>query len=64
MRMRTLELGVGSFMLAGLVALGVLVVNISGLSLSSAKQSYTLYALFENAGGLTVRSKVSMSLWR
>lgn len=61
MRMRTLELGVGSFMLAGLVALAVLVVNISGLSLSGAKQSYTLYALFENAGGLTVRSKVSMS---
>ncbi|MEH6470867.1 MAG: outer membrane lipid asymmetry maintenance protein MlaD [Halopseudomonas sp.] len=61
MRMRTLELSVGGFMLAGLIALGVLVVNISGLSLSGPKESYTLYALFENAGGLTERSKVSMS---
>lgn len=61
MRIRTLELGVGAFMLAGLLALMVLVVNISGLSLSAPQQSYTLYALFENAGGLTVRSKVAMS---
>ncbi len=61
MRMRTLELGVGTFMVAGLVALGVLIVNVSGLSLSDSKQSYTLYALFENAGGLTERSRVSMS---
>ncbi|MFT6915105.1 MAG: phospholipid/cholesterol/gamma-HCH transport system substrate-binding protein [Motiliproteus sp.] len=61
MRMRTLELGVGTFMLAGLVALAVLIVNISGLSLSGNQQRYTLYALFENAGGLTERSKVSMS---
>jgi len=61
MRMRTLELGVGTFMLAGLVALGVLIVNISGLNPAGSKQSYTLYALFENAGGLTQRSMVSMS---
>ncbi len=61
MRMRTLELGVGAFMLAGVIALVVLVVNVSGLSLSAPKESYTVYALFENAGGLTERSKVSMS---
>lgn len=61
MRMRTLELGVGAFMLAGLIALVVLVVNISGLSVSTSKDSYTVYALFENVGGLTARSKVSMS---
>ncbi|MFT5720709.1 MAG: phospholipid/cholesterol/gamma-HCH transport system substrate-binding protein [Motiliproteus sp.] len=61
MRMRTLELSVGTFMLAGLVALAVLIVNVSGLSLSGTQPSYTLYALFENAGGLTERSKVSMS---
>ncbi|MEH6651488.1 MAG: outer membrane lipid asymmetry maintenance protein MlaD [Motiliproteus sp.] len=61
MRMRTLELGVGTFMLAGMIALVVLVVNISGLSVSTSKESYTVYALFENVGGLTARSKVSMS---
>ncbi len=61
MRMRTLELGVGAFMLAGVIALVVLVVNVSGLSLSAPKESYTVYALFENAGELTERSKVSMS---
>lgn len=61
MRMRTLELGVGVFMLAGLLALALLAVKISGLGPAPENGRYTVYALFENIGGLTERSKVSMS---
>lgn len=61
MRMRTLELGVGVFMLAGIVALAVLAIKVSGLNPSASNERYTVYALFENIGGLTERSKVSMS---
>ena len=34
MRMRTVEIGVGAFMLAGIAALLVLALNVSGLNLS------------------------------
>lgn len=61
MRMRTVEIGVGAFMLAGLAALIVLALNVSGLSLSEQGTGYKVYARFENIGGLTPRAKVSMS---
>ena len=61
MRMRTMELSVGAFMLAGFLALVVLIVNVSGLSLASNADGYKVYARFENIGGLTVRSKVTIS---
>ncbi|MCV6609999.1 MAG: outer membrane lipid asymmetry maintenance protein MlaD [Amphritea sp.] len=61
MRIRGVELGVGIFMLAGAIALAVLALNVSGLNLSKQEGSYKVYALFENIGGLTPRSKVTMS---
>lgn len=61
MRIRTLELGVGAFILAGFIALAVLVINISGLSMKAAADGYKVYAHFENIGGLTPRSKVTIS---
>src|SRR5690554_374045 len=61
MRMRTVEIGVGAFMLAGIVALIVLALNVSGLNLSEQGSGYKVYARFENIGGLTPRAKVSMS---
>lgn len=61
MRIRTLELGVGAFILAGFIALVILIVNISGLSMKAAEGGYNLYARFENIGGLTERSKVTIS---
>lgn len=61
MRLRMMELSVGAFLIAGLVALLLLALNVSGLSLSEPQKSYTLYARFENIGGLTARSKVTMS---
>ncbi len=61
MRIRTLELGVGAFVLAGFLALVILIFNVSGLSLASGAQGYKIYARFENIGGLTARSKVTIS---
>jgi len=61
MRMRTVEIGVGAFMLAGIAALIVLALNVSGLNLSEQGGGYKVYARFENIGGLTPRAKVSMS---
>lgn len=61
MRIRGVELGVGIFMLAGAIALAVLALNVSGLSLSKQGGTYKINALFENVGGLTPRSKVTMS---
>jgi phospholipid/cholesterol/gamma-HCH transport system substrate-binding protein len=61
MRMRTVEIGVGAFMLAGIAALIVLALNVSGLNLSEQGKGYKVYARFENIGGLTPRAKVSMS---
>jgi phospholipid/cholesterol/gamma-HCH transport system substrate-binding protein len=56
-----MEISVGFLMLAGFLALVVLALNISGLSLAGQGGGYKVYARFENIGGLTVRSKVSMS---
>ncbi|WP_299180924.1 outer membrane lipid asymmetry maintenance protein MlaD [uncultured Neptuniibacter sp.] len=61
MRMRILEISVGAFILAGILALIGLALNVSGLSMSNAGDTYTVYARFENIGGLTPRSKVTMS---
>lgn len=61
MHSKTLEVTVGLFMLAGLASLVVLALNVSGLTLSQSKQSYTVFASFENIGGLTARSKVTVA---
>ncbi|MEZ5547049.1 MAG: outer membrane lipid asymmetry maintenance protein MlaD [Pseudomonadales bacterium] len=61
MRMKTLELSVGLFMLMGFSSLAVLALQVSGLSWAPEKGSYTLYASFENIGGLTERSKVTVA---
>ncbi len=61
MRMRTVEISVGAFMLAGILALLLLALKVSGLSLESARQTYRVYAMFDNVGSLSPRAKVSMS---
>lgn len=60
MRIRTLEIGVGLFLLAGVLALLLLSLRVSGLSVGNA-DTYKLYAYFDNIAGLTVRSKVTMA---
>lgn len=61
MQIRTLEIGVGMFLLAGLLALLLLALRVSGLSPSAQDNTYTLYANFDNIAGLTVRAKVTMA---
>ena len=60
MRIRTLEIGVGLFLLAGLLALLLLSLRVSGLNVDSSDTS-KLYAYFDNIAGLSVRSKVTMA---
>lgn len=45
--MRTLEIGVGAFMLAGILALVVLVVKVSGVTLTPAEETHRLFAEFD-----------------
>ncbi|NRP09478.1 MULTISPECIES: outer membrane lipid asymmetry maintenance protein MlaD [unclassified Marinobacterium] len=61
MRFRALEISVGALILAGILALVALAINVSGLNLSQKGTGYTVYARFDNIGGLTERAKVSMS---
>ena len=59
-RSRTIEIGVGLFVAAGLAALFVLAMQVSNLSAMSENEGYELIARFENVGGLKVRSPVSV----
>ncbi|MEK1906675.1 MAG: outer membrane lipid asymmetry maintenance protein MlaD [Pseudomonas sp.] len=61
MQSRSLEVGVGLFLLAGLLALLLLALRVSGLSAASSSDTYKLYANFDNIAGLTVRAKVTMA---
>ncbi|MCF7533205.1 outer membrane lipid asymmetry maintenance protein MlaD [Pseudomonas petrae] len=61
MQNRTLETGVGLFLLAGILALLLLALRVSGLSASANTDTYKLYANFDNIAGLTVRAKVTMA---
>ena len=61
MQNRTLEVGVGLFLLAGILAFLMLALKVSGLALTGQQNTYTLYAHFDNISGLTVRSKVTMA---
>lgn len=61
MRMRTVEISVGAFMLAGMLALVALAVKVSGLSPTQAAATYELHAMFGNIGTLKKRSKVALA---
>jgi phospholipid/cholesterol/gamma-HCH transport system substrate-binding protein len=61
MQTRSLEISVGLFLLAGLLALLLLSLRVSGLTVSPSDGSYKVYAYFDNIAGLTVRSKVTMA---
>lgn len=61
MRTRSLELAVGTFLVAAVIALFFLAIKVSGLSDETGKPSYRVYAHFQNIGGLTLRAKVTMA---
>jgi len=61
-KMKTLEITVGAFMIAGIAALLMLAVEVSGLShICKEESGYQIKAEFTNIGGLKVRAKVSVA---
>ncbi len=60
MQMRSIEIIVGAFMLAGIISLAVLAIRVSGFNVGAETNTYSLYARFDNIGGLVRRSKVSI----
>ena len=60
-RMRAIEIGVGAFMAAGMVALFFLAMQVSNLSAMSTGDGYQIKARFDNIGSLKVRAPVSMA---
>ena len=61
MRMRTVEISVGAFVLAGALALIFLAVKVSGVNLAQGSDSYVVQARFDDVAGLRPRAKVSMA---
>ena len=60
MRMRTVEISVGAFVLAGILALIFLVVRVSGINFQDSS-TYSISARFDDVAGLKRRAKVSMA---
>lgn len=58
---KTLELWVGLFVAAGLVALAVLAFRVGNLTLADVSNAYEVKARFDNIGGLKVKSAVTMA---
>jgi phospholipid/cholesterol/gamma-HCH transport system substrate-binding protein len=61
MRMRTVEISVGAFVMAGALALVFLAVKVSGVNLTQNSDSYLVKARFDDVAGLRPRAKVSMA---
>lgn len=61
MTQRSTDMVVGLFMVAGILALMFLALQVSGLTPRSSGETYTLYANFNDSGGLTPRARVSMA---
>ncbi len=61
MQMRTIEISVGAFVLAGALALVFLAVKVSGVDLTASRDTYTVQARFNDVAGLRERAKVSLA---
>ncbi len=62
MKMRTVEITVGMFIVAGIVSLLMLSLQVSGLGhFFRDEPGYQIKAEFSNIGGLKVRAKVSLA---
>lgn len=57
---RKIELLVGFFIVLGIAALTALALNVANGGVTSDSKTYTLYAKFDNIGGLKVRSPVKV----
>jgi len=60
-KQRAIEIAVGAFMAAGLVALFFLAMQVSNLSTAVGSDGYRLKARFHNVGSLKVRAPVDMA---
>lgn len=60
-RSKTMELGVGLFMLAGILGLLFLGLRVSGLTFDMPGDTFRLEANFANIGSLKPRARVTMS---
>jgi phospholipid/cholesterol/gamma-HCH transport system substrate-binding protein len=58
---RTIEIGVGLFVAAGMAALFMLAMQVSNLAALGNEEGYTVTASFQNIGGLKVRAPVTVS---
>ena len=58
---KTVEVWVGIFVVAGIVALGVLAFRVGNLSSADVTDGYRVEASFENIGSLKVRSAVTLA---
>lgn len=60
-RQRSINLIVGLFMVAGIIALVVLAFQVSGLTTYTSANTYTVTAAFTNVGDLKVRAPVTIA---
>ncbi|NRA21338.1 MAG: outer membrane lipid asymmetry maintenance protein MlaD [Oceanospirillaceae bacterium] len=60
MRTRNVEILVGIFLVAGMLAVLALAVNVSGYS-GANSDTYKVYAHFDNIGGLTNKAEVTLA---
>ncbi|QIZ77884.1 outer membrane lipid asymmetry maintenance protein MlaD [Ferrimonas lipolytica] len=60
MNSRKIELLVGGFILAGLIAFAVLVIKVADIDPTQQAQQYQLTAYFDNIGGLKVRAPIKV----
>lgn len=58
---KTVEIWVGIFVLAGVIALGILAFRVGNLSSADVTDGYRVEASFENIGSLKVRSAVTLA---
>jgi len=60
MSQKKIELWVGTFVIAAMLAMAILAFSVSGLSFKGEGSSYTLSASFSNVGGLKERAPVKL----
>lgn len=61
MRLRTIEISVGAFVAAGLLALVFLALEVSGVAADEGAETYQLIATFDDVAGLRRRAKVTVA---
>ena len=58
---RSIEAIVGVFIILGGLALAFLAMQVSGLTMDAQRETYKVYAQFDDLGGLSVRGRVSVA---